>query len=508
MTGLSRLFERHRPTWLLFLFFQALYALTSSGNAFRVPDEFEVYYQAEHLVDAGDLSVPQALPRGLFFGRLGVDGKAYAPYGPLAAILTVPHHLLARGIARMVGVPRGTQTWTFLVSGLTMLSTATAAALAVVGFYRAALALQAGATTALLLSMMLGTATVLWPYGTSLYSEAWQAAALIWAAVHLLERRVMPAALLLLGVVLIKVTVLILLPGFVVAALMDRSAPVAARVRVAIALTAAIGVAVSIHLAWNIFRFGNPFEFGYSWSEMIPVLPARAFSIADLPRGLAVLLLSPGKSLLLWVPAIWLSITRVRECPRAVLVGILVSLGSGLVFYGAYVFPDGGYAHGPRHLVPIVPLLLLPAAAGGRPWRRGTVWSCFAVGAMIACLSVSISFLQDQSLGTTLDRVGYYDRIDPAPGRAWNRYRLSYAPFVRAITSGEWPRSQAPGTGVDFFWLHLARVRVTIPGGRVIPGWLPWTIPSIWTLILIASAFQLFRSGAGSSLGLEADALQ
>ena len=40
-----------RTTLLLFVFFQALYALTSSGNTFRVPDEFEVYFQVEHLVD-------------------------------------------------------------------------------------------------------------------------------------------------------------------------------------------------------------------------------------------------------------------------------------------------------------------------------------------------------------------------------------------------------------------------------------------------------------------------
>ncbi len=33
-----------RPAFLLFLLFQALYGLTSSGNAFRVPDEFEVYF--------------------------------------------------------------------------------------------------------------------------------------------------------------------------------------------------------------------------------------------------------------------------------------------------------------------------------------------------------------------------------------------------------------------------------------------------------------------------------
>jgi hypothetical protein len=485
--------------WLLFLFFQALYALTSSGNAFRVPDEFEVYYQAEHLVDAGDLSVPQTVPRGQFFGRFGLDGKPYAPYGPLAAILIVPHHLLARGIARLAGVPRGTLIWTFLVSGLTMLSTATAAALAVVGFYRAALALQAAPPTALLLSMMLGTASVLWPYGTSLYSEAWQAAAFIWAAVLLLERRVTPAALLLVGAGLIKVTSLVFIPGFIIAVLVDRSAQPAARLRAALGLSAAIGVAVSIHFAWNAFRFGNPFEFGYDWTETIPVLPARAFLPTELPRGLAVLLFSPGKSLLLWVPAAWLAITRARECPRPVLAGVLASLAFGLVLYGAYLFPEGGYAHGPRHFVPIVPLLLLPAATPGPPWRRGALIACFAIGATMALLSVSISFLQDQALGTNFGRLGYYARIDPAPGRAWNRYRPAYVPFVRTIASGDWPRSRTPGLGIDFFWLHLARVRATIPDGQVIPRWLPWTLPVTWTVILIVSAFCLLKRGVSAA---------
>src|SRR5262245_24841135 len=103
-----------RRTLLLFVFFQALYALTSSGNAFRVPDEFEPYFQVEHLVDAGDLSVPQTLAirqptirdgrvvgsEPIFYGKLGVDRKPYAPYGPLVAFLALPHHLIARAVAR------------------------------------------------------------------------------------------------------------------------------------------------------------------------------------------------------------------------------------------------------------------------------------------------------------------------------------------------------------------------------------------------------------------------
>src|SRR5688500_1595166 len=196
-----------RNTLGLFLFFQALYALTSSGNAFRVADEFEVYFQTENLFDNGDLSVPHTRqlqqPRtvdgiivgtdSMFFGKTGLDGKPYAPYGPFAALLALPHHIAGRALAGVLGIPRLPQgkglAWMIFVSGVTMLASATAAALAVSGFSRAALALVTPAQPALWLSVLLGAATVLWPYGTSFYTEAWQAAAMIWAAALLLEAR-------------------------------------------------------------------------------------------------------------------------------------------------------------------------------------------------------------------------------------------------------------------------------------------------------------------------------
>src|SRR5687767_7783501 len=160
----------NRICLLLFLLFQSLYALTSSGNAFRIPDEFEVYFQVEHLVDAGDLSVPQAVAirqpvvvdgrvvgsQSVFFGKVGSDGKPYAPYGPLAAVLSLPHHMFGRAVARVAGVPRAPAdkglAWVILVGGVTMLVTATGAALAVAGFFRAAIALGTPTAAALILS--------------------------------------------------------------------------------------------------------------------------------------------------------------------------------------------------------------------------------------------------------------------------------------------------------------------------------------------------------------------
>ena len=515
-----------RTTLLLFFTFQALYGLTSSGNTFRIPDEFEVYFQVEHFVDAGDISVPQTLTirrpvvehgqvvgsQTVFFGEIGRDGKPYAPYGPLAALLALPHHLIARLIARIAGVPRGTPpasvAWVFLVGGLTMISSATAAALAVAGFHRTTLALGASHQLALTLSLLLGGATVLWPYGTSFYSEAWQASAFIWAAALLLEARARPsrgpalvvtASLLLTVAGLTKVTSLVFAPGFVVAALADRSSTRDARLRTAVALSLGIGLAAALHLAWNAHRFVSPFDFGYDWGETIPQPPARAFLLSDLPRGLAVLLLSPGKSIVLWAPVLLLVATRVPQFWRrepGLALGLSITAATGLVFYGAYLFPEGGYSHGPRHLVPILPLLMLPATGPERrPWPRAAILTVAVAGAAIAMLAVSISFLEDQGIRGDLgsDRFAYYARIAPAPGRAWNQYRLEYIPFAASLSSGEWLRSNTLGQGPDVFPYHLMRARRMLPGGAQIPVWLVWILPSGWLLLLAAASRGLWK---------------
>jgi hypothetical protein len=516
-----------RTALLLFLFFQALYALTSSGNAFRVPDEFELYFQVEHLVDTGSIAVPQTLAirqpvivngrvtgtQPIFFGRRGIDGQPYAPYGPLAAFLAVPHHLAARAVAWLAGVPRtplpGGIVWVFVVGGLTTLVSATAAALAVAGFHRAAIALNATPRTALALALMLGGATVLWVYGASLYSDAWQAAMFIWAAALLLEARgatdhraarVVGAALLLAMAGLTKVTSLVFVPGFIVGVLAERSVPLRARFATAVTVALGIALAVTIHLWWNAHRFGDPFEFGYDWTETIPQLPPQAFRAADIPRGLIVLLASPGKSLLLWAPALLLAATSVkafRDRQPAVLMGIGVTACVGLAFYAAYLFPEGGYAHGPRHLVPMLPLLLLPAVAQPIEMRSRTlVLLCVFAGVVIAALATSVSFLEDQGLGRDLSggaRLAYYERIEPAPGRVWNRYRLDYIPFAATLTTGRWPQGDGLGHGLDFFPHHLSRARRELPGGVAIPAWLVWAPPVAWLALLGSAAVGLAK---------------
>ncbi len=521
-----------RTTLGLFFFFQALYALTSSGNAFRIPDEFEVYFQTENLFDNGDISVPQTLqirqPRivdgvvagttSAFFGKMGLDGRPYAPYGPFAAVLALPHHVAGRALASMLGIQRVPPdqglAWVIFVGGITMLTTATAAALTVAGFYRAALAVRTPPRPALWLSVLLGGASVLWPYGSSFYTEAWQAAAMVWAAALLIEARtsarphvrVVAAAALLALMGLIKVTSLVFAPAFVIAVLCERSCEDDQRHKTALAIAAAIGVATALHLGWNHYRFGSLFDFGYDWSETIPAPPPRTFLLSELPRGLLVLLATPGKSILLWAPMLVLSLFglgRFMTRERALTIGVVAAFGTGLVFYAAYLFPEGGYAHGPRHLVPIVPLVaLLAAGPDSSRWPRAAMMACGVVGGTMALLAVSVSFLEDQALRVAGDGKpvpNYYELIEPAQGRPNNRYRLEYIPFITALRTPGWTGKTPLGQGPDFFPLHLQQAREQLPDGRSIPPGVIWWWPMMWVAIATAASLLLRPSAGGDA---------
>ena len=508
----------------LFIFFHALYALTSSGNVFRIPDEFEVYFQTEHLVDSGDLSVPQATEirqpvivngkvvrtQSMFFGKVGVDGKPYAPYGPLAAVLAVPHHLAGRALASMMGIrrvprPQGL-AWVIFVGGVTMLATATAAALAVVGFHRAALGLGTQPQMALLLSATLGAASVLWPYGTSFFSEAFLAAAFVWATALLIGARaarrpaanVAIAALLIVVAGLTKVTSLIVAPAFVAAVLAERSVALPRRLRVGGVIGGSILVAVALQLGWNAYRFGSPFEFGYDWSETIPLMPPRAFAVTEIPRGLAVLLFAPGKSLFVWAPILVVALLNASATwrrDRALSIGLATAAAIGLLAYAAYLFPEGGYAHGPRHLVPIVPLLAL--AAAGPPshaQKPGWIYACATVGFVMALMATRVSYLEDQAMRR--DQMGrtvpnYYEEITPAPGRPNNRYRLEHIPFVTAMKMPGWSQSPNLGQGPDHFYKHLQQARRQLPDGQSIPENLPYFWQAAWSVLALAAAVHL-----------------
>jgi hypothetical protein len=184
---------------------------------------------------------------------------------------------------------------------------------------------------------------------------------------------------------------------------------------------------------------------------------------------------------------------RLWQRDRPLAIGVATASGVGLVFFAAYLFPEGGYSHGPRHLVPILPLMLLPAAgAEAGQWRRPVIVACATLGVIMALLAVSVSYLEDQAMVASAN--SYYERVNPSPGRPSNRYRLGYIPFISAMRSPGWAMSRSLGQGPDFFPLHLRQARAQLPDGPAIPAWLIWAWPSLWLLLVVGAASQLLRS--------------
>jgi hypothetical protein len=173
--------------------------------------------------------------------------------------------------------------------------------------------------------------------------------------------------------------------------LMDRDRPVWAGVFMGIALLVRLDSALllpafwrdwrrSWRLAWglapflmvimaaNWYRFGSPFDDGHSQD------PAMAVDLGI--RGVAGLVVSPGKGLLWFAPVFVLALALNRSWR------LIAPFALALLLHGILHDWTGGTGWGPRFMLPSLPLLALPLA---RPGRGGALfWVLAGWGALLA----------------------------------------------------------------------------------------------------------------------------
>lgn len=151
------------------------------------------------------------------------------------------------------------------------------------------------------------------------------------------------------------------------------------RERLAFLSLGMIGAAIplSMELWYNVYRFGHPLRHGYE---------GEGFT-ASLLEGVGGLLLSPGRGLIFYAPPVLLALPGARLLWRRdrVLIWTAGTLFIGyLLLYGSWWAWHGGWAWGPRFLVPTLPfLLLLTGEALERPCGRRAALALILVGLFV-----------------------------------------------------------------------------------------------------------------------------
>ena len=377
----------------IFVFAFCAYLLTGGG---RIVGSDEVtMLELSRAMLHGHLDVPEGAT------LRGPDGKAYTKNAAGQALLALPLVAageLVAGLARL-DEPRRSLAVRFVVS----IFNAGVTALLLAVFYAAARSLGIGAAAALAATLLLGFTTPVWVYAKSFMAEPLQALGLLLALAGsaVAETR---AARRLAAI------------GFLLAVSVKASMGPLALVCALPLLTIRGGrgfypvlgagaLALAGHLLYDLARFGNPLETGYG-AQATP-----AAYTTPLLVGLYGLLISSGKGVLWYAPAIalalpgWNRLRRSEPSARRAAVGIAGAWVVGLALYATFEHWAGDGSFGPRYLVPLLPLAFLAVAFaldGGSRATRRAAWMLGALGLLVQVGGVSVHY------GAEMREVGDY----------------------------------------------------------------------------------------------------
>jgi hypothetical protein len=392
---------------ILVAFLLTVYVLSNSGR-FHIVDEVSMYAVTESLslrreVDTNAIAWTQWVNSpGEVLGAFGPDGQVFSKKGPALSFLAVPWYLLLHAFS-FLNIQVGQLQATLLFNAIV---TAWTAAL----LWLTALRLGYRDRTAMLLGLLFGVATIAWPYAKQFFGEPLSALALLTCFYGLLSWRATGRGrwLFLGGIgagtaiatvnahaVLIAVFLLWWLADWMRRA---RPQPFTALnlLRGLAAFAVPVLVAGVLLVAYNFARFGSPFDTGYHFDS------GEGFT-TPIWQGLWGLLFSPYRSTFLHTPLFiasafaFVPFWRRHRSEASVIAAASLAL---ILLYSAWWMWWGGYAWGPRFLVPLTPfwvLLLAPVVEKLETgaWRRQTpgAWggvALFWVTAALAAISTLV----------------------------------------------------------------------------------------------------------------------
>ncbi len=451
-----------------------LYLITGAGR-FHIIDEVSLYSVTENLARRGAWDTDQIAwsqwvnSPAEVLGAWGQDGHVYSKKGVAPALAFVPVRWLARFLP---GV--GLLQTTFLTNALITLL----AALLVGDIARR---LGYGRRTATALALIYGLATLAWPYAIHLFGEPLSALSLtaaLWALVALRQDKRWGWSLILglaLGIAVATSAVYaLLLPLFGLAWLLifrvERERNLQFSIfslqfgKHALALSTSLIIVAGFLLWYNWMRFGSPFDTGYHFEA------GEGFN-GPLLAGLYGLLLSPYRGIIYHQPLTLLALIgfvpfwRRHRWMAGLTVAVAVILV--LVFSKWWIW-WGGFAWGPRFLVPLAPYLVLWTAPLLKRWWA---WLLIALSALVQVLAVSANYVLWEIELRSLYPTDWNDPLRYGAPATDNPLHSPVFGQIYLLARGQWDAV------LDFAWWQDGRVLWWIPlGGLLIVVLATWIL--------------------------------
>jgi hypothetical protein len=488
-------------TLSLFLFFASFFYLTNAGDSKRGDETFMIMV-ARKMVTDGRLGFPEDEITSIafwdHFAAKGPDGLYYMKWGLGQSLVEVPFLFLHRSILGMLGpenLPKDRTQFYLTEFAFLMLCPAVISALGCVLFFLLGLRVGLSRRVSVLLTLVYGLATMVWPYSKTFMSETTLNVAIlggVYGALRYVEEKgrfwIFFSGAFMGFAVLTKVTALVVVPLIVV---YTAAGPKTKKSMLDLLLFFIPPLAVFLGLqAWhNLVRHGDAWELGYRAGS-----DALGFSTPMLV-GLWGFLLSPGKSFFLYAPVTLLTFFCLRPFVRYRRNEALLGLGICVLFvlfHARWWSWGGDWAWGPRFLLVITPFILLPCGVLFEKWNGLRRFHRFLALALIL-FSVGIQFLgvavhpfsYIEVRGRVLDQLMAPDMTVLSYRRYYTESALAqFSPLFSQIAGNWWLLkhmvlsydlwSDAPWKALGHFDLEPP---LWVIGDRAIPFWWPVGLP-------------------------------
>jgi hypothetical protein len=361
--------------WLFLSLLVCFVALTRGH--FWSSDEIAVYQQARSLWLRGDLAIDSSILNTV----PGQGGRSFAPYGAGQSILALPLYGIGLGAHRLLA-HFGVSSWLTTFQGpvvegfgmrwsgdveiffVNLFNAFTIAALVAV-FFAFNLRFGVRPRWALAASLLLAFATHIGGFAVDFFQHGAESLFLLWTFYFLFVDSTRPsgrvralagaAAAIMLVVRVSTAALLPVLTLYLAWNIWKRTRRPARMASEMAAFLVPVGIGLLLQVLVNHAKFGG-FSIQGSYARLVP------FNTPILV-GLYGFLFSPGESVFLFSPLLMLAPWYLRSFARERLPETLAILGMGLsylFFYsGAYLW-HGQWSFGPRYLVAVIPILLLP----------------------------------------------------------------------------------------------------------------------------------------------------